>query len=69
MRRNSGTITTGGKSPDPVVVAFVGLLSEDISAVPGRVAPLASTRINKARELTRRVKVRDDDSLPDDVTF
>jgi len=69
MRRNSGTITTGGTSPDTVVVAFLGLLSEDISAVPGRIEPLASTRIRKARELTRRVKVRDDDTLSDDVAF
>ena len=35
----------------------------------GRIKPLAATRIKKARELTRRVKVRDDDTLPDDVTF
>jgi hypothetical protein len=31
--------------------------------------PLAATRIKEARKLTRGVKVRDDDLLPDDVTL
>src|SRR5260221_9840600 len=54
---------------DPVMAAFLGFLSKDISAAPGRIEPLAATRIKKARELTRGVKVRDDDTLPDDVTL
>lgn len=54
---------------DPVMAAFLGFLSKDISAAPGRIESLAATRIKKARELTRRVKVRDDDTLPDDVTL
>lgn len=54
---------------DPVVVAFLGFLSKDISDAPGRVEPLAAMRIKKARELTGRVKVRNDDALPDDVTL
>jgi HTH-type transcriptional regulator/antitoxin HigA len=31
--------------------------------------PLATTRIEKARELTEHVKVSDDDIVPDDVTL
>lgn len=54
---------------DPVMAAFLGFLAKDISASPGRIEPLAATRIKKARELTRGVKVRDDDTLPDDVTL
>jgi antitoxin PrlF len=54
---------------DPVMTAFLGFLAKDISTAPERIEPLAATRIKKARELTRRVKVRDDDTLPDDVTL
>src|SRR5260370_41979231 len=54
---------------DPIVAAFLGFLAKDISAAPGRIEPLAATRIKKARELTRRVKVRNDYTLPDDVTL
>ena len=49
--------------------AFLGFLSKDIAATPGRIKPLAATRIKEARDLTRRVKARDDDTLPDDVTL
>jgi antitoxin PrlF len=58
-----------GTEADPVMTAFLGFLSKDLAAVPGRIKPLAATRIKKARDLTRRVKVRDDDTLPDDVTL
>jgi antitoxin PrlF len=61
--------TAAETEADPVMAAFLGFLSKDISAAPERVKPLATTRIEKARELTRRVKVRDDDTLPDDVTL
>ena len=54
---------------DPVMAAFLSFLSKDISDAPGRIEPLAATRIKKARELTRRVKVRDTDTLPDDLTL
>jgi antitoxin PrlF len=54
---------------DPVMAAFLSFLAHDIAATPGRIKPLAATRIKKARDLTRRVKVRDDDTLPDDVTL
>jgi hypothetical protein len=54
---------------DPVMIAFLGFLSEEMSAAPERIEPLAATRIKKARQLTRCVKVRDDDTLPDDVTL
>src|ERR1700730_5376299 len=52
----------------PILTAFLSFLSKDMAAAPERVNPLAATRIKKARDLTRRVKVRDDDIVPDDVT-
>jgi hypothetical protein len=51
------------------MTAFLGFLSKDMSAAPDGVVPLAATRIKRARELTRRVKVPDNDALPDDVTL
>jgi antitoxin PrlF len=61
--------TAAEAEADPVMTAFLGFLSKDMSAVPERIRPLAATRIKKARKLTRHVKVRNDDTLPDDVTF
>jgi len=54
---------------DPVMTAFLGFLSKDISTAPDRIEPLAATRIKRARKLTGRVKVRDDDIIPDDMTL
>jgi hypothetical protein len=51
------------------MIAFLGFLSKDISTAPERVKRLGATRIKKACELTKRVKVRDNDALPDDVTW
>jgi antitoxin PrlF len=59
----------GETETDPVMTAFLGFLAKDIAATPGRIRPLASTRIDKARDLTRRVKVRHNDTLPDDTTL
>ena len=54
---------------DPVMSAFLSFLSGDIAQAPERVKPLAATRIQEARKLTKGVKVRDDEALPDDVTL
>jgi antitoxin PrlF len=55
--------------PDPVIKAFLSFLSADISQTPERVKPLAATQIQQARELTKGIKVRDDEALPDDATL
>ena len=52
---------------DPVVGAFVSFLAEDIRGEPGRVAPLSTSRIERAVELTEDVQVEDDEPIPDDV--
>jgi antitoxin PrlF len=54
---------------DPVMAAFLSFLAGDIARKPGRVKPLAATRIEKARELTTGVTVNDDETLPDDVSL
>ena len=54
---------------DPVMAAFLSFLDRDISQTPDRVKPLSATRIKEARELTKGVKVRDDEPIPDDVTL
>jgi hypothetical protein len=63
---NEATVET---EADPLLTAFLGFLSKDISALPERIEPLAATRIKKAHELTSRGKVHDDDTLPNDVTL
>jgi antitoxin PrlF len=54
---------------DPVMAAFLSFLNRDISQAPDRIKPLSATRIEEARELTKGVKVGDDESIPDDVTL
>jgi antitoxin PrlF len=60
---------TAETEADPVIAAFLGFLCNDIVATPGRIKPLGATRIKRARELTRRVNIRDEETLPDDVTL
>lgn len=52
---------------DPVVAAFVSFLAEDIGRRPDRLAPLSTSRIEQAAELTADVQVEDDEPIPDDV--
>ena len=61
--------TAAEAEADPVMAAFLSFLSGDIAQAPARVKPLAATRIEEARELTKGVKVRDDEALPDDVAL
>ena len=51
------------------MAAFLSFLDRDILQTPDRVKPLSATRIKEARELTKGVKVRDDEPIPDDVTL
>jgi hypothetical protein len=51
------------------MAAFLSFLAGDISRAPDQIKPLAATRIEEARALTRSVNVRDDEVLPDDVTL
>ena len=59
--------TTAEDDADPVVAAFLSFLARDMSQSPELLKPLAETRIEEARRLTKGVKAPDDDILPDDV--
>ena len=54
---------------DPVMLAFLSFLEQDIGTVPQRVKPLDTRTLSKARELTKDTRVDDDEALPDDVTL
>jgi antitoxin PrlF len=60
---------TTRKEADPVMAAFLSFLDRDVSQAPGRVEPLAATRIAEADDLTKGVAVDDDEPLPGDVTL
>jgi antitoxin PrlF len=61
--------TPGTRDGDPVMAAFLSFLANEISRAPDQIKPLSATRIEEARDLTRSVKVRDDEVIPDDVTL
>lgn len=61
--------TVADAEDDPVMAAFLSFLSSDISQTPKRVRRLTASQLKAARKLTRGIKVRDDETLPDDVTF
>jgi len=54
---------------DPVITAFLAFLEKDMKAHPERMAALSKRSIARATRLTRRVKVTDDERLPDDISF
>jgi hypothetical protein len=51
------------------VSKFLNFLARDISHSPERIIPLARTRIEEARSLTRFIDIRDDQLLPEEVTL
>ena len=60
---------TNDGDEDPIMAAFLSFLDREIAESPGRIKPLAATRIDEARALTKDVEVSDDEPLPDDVTL
>ena len=61
--------TATAPGADPVVAAFLSFLAAGMSKSPGHIKPLTAKQIKQARALTRGVKVRDDETLPDNVTL
>jgi antitoxin PrlF len=61
--------TTTSEPDDPVIAAFLSFLDRDMEQSPQRIKPLSTALIKEALELTKDVEVRDDESLPDDVTL
>lgn len=60
---------TAGRDDDPVVSAFLAFLDKDMRDAPQRIRPLAKAQLAKVRNLTKGVKVADNETLPDDVTL
>lgn len=54
---------------DPMMLAFLSFLEQDISTVPQRVRALDAKALRKARELTAGATVDDDETLADDVSL
>ena len=53
---------------DPIVTAYLSLVESDMKSAPRRKG-LSKDVVRKAVRLTRRVKVKDDDAIPLDVTI
>jgi antitoxin PrlF len=51
---------------DPVVGAYAAFLADDVRRHPERLGPLSASRIERAAELTKGVRVEDDEPIPDD---
>lgn len=54
---------------DRVAGAFLAFLEKDLKERPGRRTTLSKASVSRAARLTSGVKVRDDEALPEDVTF
>ena len=54
---------------DPIVMAFMSFLEQDLKDHPERVTPVSSDAVRKARALTKDVVVSDNDIIGDDVSF
>ena len=54
---------------DPVVTGFLAFLEKDMRSHPERIAGLSKPVIARATRLTKGVKVKDSDRLPEDIAF
>lgn len=54
---------------DPLVLAFLAFLEQDMKTHPKLIVGLRKRSIDRARRLTKGVKVTDDEQLPEDVSF
>jgi antitoxin PrlF len=54
---------------DPIVTAFLAFLEKDLKQHPGRRTRLSKRSLARAVRLTKAVKVSDNETLPEDVTF
>ncbi|PWS38949.1 hypothetical protein DFH01_06805 [Falsiroseomonas bella] len=54
---------------DPVIGAWLSFLARDMRDNPQRMTSLSETEATALEALVRGVKVRDDETIPDDVTF
>src|ERR1035438_464814 len=54
---------------DLVVMAFLAFLEQDMKTNPKLIVGLPKRSIDRAKRISKRVKVADDEQLPEDVSF
>jgi antitoxin PrlF len=54
---------------DPVVTAFLAFIEKDMRMHPGRRSRLSKASLRRAVRLTKNVKVTDDETIPENITF
>src|ERR1700687_5139275 len=54
---------------DPVLTAFLAFLEKDMKTHPKRMASLSKRLVSRATRLTKGVKIKDGERLPDDISF
>ena len=52
---------------DPVVIAFLGFLEQDMMDHPERIQPITEELLQSISELTQGVNVSDNEVLPDEI--
>jgi antitoxin PrlF len=62
-------VGSGRLEEDPVMEAFLAFLEHDMTVHPRRITPLSKRLIARASRLTRKVKVKDTDRLPNNASF
>lgn len=55
------------ETSDPVLEAFLDFMAEDMKNNPARITPVSKSFYQNAVELTKGVKVSDDEEMPDDI--
>lgn len=56
-------------SEDPIVMAFLSFLEQDMKDNASRITAVSEAGIAQAKELTKDVVVSDDETIAEDVTF
>ncbi len=62
-------VTPDADERDPVVVAYLAFLERDQREHPERLRPFTESEVARLEALTKDIVVRDDESIPDDVTL
>jgi antitoxin PrlF len=61
--------TLPARDEDPVVMAFLAFIENDLKMHPGRRSRLSKTSLRRAVRLTKNVKVAHDETIPENVTL
>jgi antitoxin PrlF len=62
-------VTSADVDEDPVVMAFLSFIEQDMLKCPDRIIPLSEELLQNLSVLTQGVEVSDEDVLPDEISF